>query len=100
MKPQETKTTASAKAFSKSSKEVFNKFKYRLLYKADGILLQKARRKRFDILQTVRYNISGNKRDGDKMKKQKKMPTAFEIAELIIKATVAIAALIKAIKWW
>ncbi len=34
-----------------------------------------------------------------KKKKQKK-PTTFEIAELIIKAVVATAALITAIKWW
>ena len=32
-------------------------------------------------------------------KKQKK-PTSFEITDLIIKALVAIAALINAIKWW
>lgn len=35
-----------------------------------------------------------------KKKKRKQKPTAFEIAELIIKAVVAIAALITAIKWW
>ena len=35
-----------------------------------------------------------------KKKKRKEKPTAFEIAELIIKAIVAIAALITAIKWW
>lgn len=35
----------------------------------------------------------------DKRKANKK-PTAFEITELIIKAVVAIAALITAIKWW
>lgn len=34
------------------------------------------------------------------MKKRKKKPTTFEIAELIIEAIVAIAALITAIKWW
>lgn len=34
------------------------------------------------------------------MKKRKKKPTTFEIAELIIKAIVAIAALITAVKWW
>lgn len=34
-----------------------------------------------------------------KKKKQKK-PTAFMIAELIIEAIVAIAALISAVKWW
>lgn len=32
--------------------------------------------------------------------KKNKKPTAYEIAELIIKAVVAIAALITAIKWW
>lgn len=35
-----------------------------------------------------------------KKKKRKEKPTTFEIAELIIKAVVAIAALISAIKWW
>lgn len=35
-----------------------------------------------------------------KKQKRKEKPTAFEIAELIIKAIVAIAALITAIKWW
>ncbi len=35
-----------------------------------------------------------------KKKKRKEKPTAFEIAELITKAIVAIAALITAIKWW
>lgn len=35
-----------------------------------------------------------------KKKKQKEKPTAFEITELIIKAVVAVAALITAIKWW
>ncbi len=34
------------------------------------------------------------------MKRRKRKPTAFEIAELIIKANVAAAALITAIKWW
>lgn len=34
------------------------------------------------------------------MKKQKEKPTAFEIAELIIEAVVAIAALITVVKWW
>ena len=34
------------------------------------------------------------------MKKANKKPTAFEITELIIKAVVAIAALITAIRWW
>lgn len=34
------------------------------------------------------------------MKKPKKKPTAFEVADLIIKAVVAIAALITAVKWW
>ena len=33
------------------------------------------------------------------MKKRKNKPTTFEIADLIIKAIVAIAALITAIKW-
>lgn len=33
------------------------------------------------------------------MKGQKK-PTAIEIAEIVIKAVVALAALITAIKWW
>lgn len=32
--------------------------------------------------------------------KAKEKPTAYEIAELIIKAVVATAALITAIKWW
>lgn len=32
--------------------------------------------------------------------KPNKKPTAFEIAELIIEAVAAIAALIAAIKWW
>lgn len=35
-----------------------------------------------------------------KNQKRKQKPTAFEITELIIKAIVAIAALITAIKWW
>lgn len=35
-----------------------------------------------------------------KKQKRKEKPTAFEIAELIIKTIVAIAALITAIKWW
>ncbi len=35
-----------------------------------------------------------------KKQKKKKKPTAFEVAELIIEAIVAIAALITAIKWW
>lgn len=34
------------------------------------------------------------------MSKENKKPTAYEIAELIIKAVVAAAALITAIKWW
>lgn len=34
------------------------------------------------------------------VKKQKQKPTAFEIAYLVIKAIVAIATLITAIKWW
>ncbi len=34
------------------------------------------------------------------MKRRKRKPTTFEIAELIIKAIVAAAALITAIKWW
>ena len=34
------------------------------------------------------------------MKKANKKPTAFEIAELVIKAVVAAAALITAIRWW
>lgn len=33
------------------------------------------------------------------MKRQKK-PTALEIAEIVIKAVVALAALITAIRWW
>lgn len=33
-------------------------------------------------------------------RKRNKKPTTFEIVELIIKALVAIAALITAIKWW
>jgi hypothetical protein len=35
-----------------------------------------------------------------KMSKQNKKPTNIDIAELIIKAVVAVAALITAIKWW
>lgn len=35
-----------------------------------------------------------------KAQKKKEKPTTFEIAELIIEAVVAIAALISAIKWW
>lgn len=34
------------------------------------------------------------------MKKPNKKPTAFEVADLIIKAVVAISALITAVKWW
>lgn len=36
------------------------------------------------------------------MRKQKpnKKPTAIEIADIVIKAVVAAAALIQAIKWW
>lgn len=34
------------------------------------------------------------------MKQSNKKPTAIEIAEIIIKAVVALAALITAIKWW
>lgn len=34
------------------------------------------------------------------MSKKNKKPTTIEIVELIIKAVVAIAALITAIKWW
>ena len=34
------------------------------------------------------------------MKKGKKKPTTMEIADLIIKAIVAAAAVISAIKWW
>lgn len=34
------------------------------------------------------------------MKNKSKKPTTFEIAELVIKAVVAVAALITAIKWW
>lgn len=34
------------------------------------------------------------------MKKAKRKPTAIEIADIVIKAVVAIAALIQAIKWW
>ena len=33
-------------------------------------------------------------------KKSNKKPTALEIAEIIIEALVAIAALITAIRWW
>ena len=32
--------------------------------------------------------------------KRKRKPTTFEIAQLIIEAIVAVAALITAIKWW
>lgn len=32
--------------------------------------------------------------------KRKKKPTAYEIAEIVIKAVVAIAALITAVRWW
>lgn len=34
------------------------------------------------------------------MKEPKRKPTAFQIAELIIEAVVAVAALITAIRWW
>lgn len=34
------------------------------------------------------------------MKKANKKPTAFEITELVIKAVVALTALITAIRWW
>lgn len=34
------------------------------------------------------------------MAKKPKKPTTYEIAELILKALTAIAALISAIKWW
>lgn len=34
------------------------------------------------------------------MSDKNKKPTTFEIADLIIKAVVALAALITAIKWW
>lgn len=34
------------------------------------------------------------------MKQSNKKPTAIEITELVIKAVVALAALITAIKWW
>lgn len=57
----------------------------------------KKMQKSIDILIAVCYNIITG---GEDMKKQKEKPTAFEIAELIIKAIVAIAALITAIKWW
>lgn len=33
-------------------------------------------------------------------KRKRKKPTTFEIVELVIKAVVAAAALITAIKWW
>ena len=36
---------------------------------------------------------------GENMKPNKK-PTAFEIAEFVVQAIAAIAALIAAIKWW
>jgi len=55
-------------------------------------------KKGIDILLAVWYNIDS--KGGDKMKKRKNKPTTFEIADLIIKAIVAIAALITAIKWW
>jgi hypothetical protein len=35
-----------------------------------------------------------------KIKAKKKKPTTFDVIELIIKAVVAAAALISAIKWW
>lgn len=35
-----------------------------------------------------------------KKKRRKKKPTAYEIAELIINAIIALAAVITAIKWW
>lgn len=34
------------------------------------------------------------------MKQSNKKPTTIEIAEIIIKAVVALAALITAIRWW
>lgn len=34
------------------------------------------------------------------MKKKQKKPTTYEMAELIIEALIAVAALITAIKWW
>lgn len=34
------------------------------------------------------------------MKKPQKKPTTLEIVDIVIKAVVAIAALITAIKWW
>ena len=45
------------------------------------------------------YGIIKSMKGGENMKPNKK-PTAFEIAELIIEAVAAIAALITAIKWW
>lgn len=35
-----------------------------------------------------------------RMAKKPKKPTPFEVAELILKALTAIAALVSAIKWW
>ena len=53
-------------------------------------------KKDIDILHAVWYNIY--RREGKTMKHKK--ITTIEIAELIIKAVVAAAALITAIKWW
>ncbi len=62
------------------------------------VKMQKILKKGIDILLAVWYNIDS--KGGENMKQQKKKPTAFEVVDLIIKAIVAIAALITAIKWW
>ena len=54
-----------------------------------------------DILLVVCYNTDRKEVSDMKVRvRVKRKPTAFEVAELIIKAVVAAATLITAIRWW
>ena len=58
----------------------------------------------YAIIQTERRYTDKHKKGGGNMKKVvvrlKRKPTALEVAEVIIKAVIALAALITALKWW
>ena len=68
--------------------------------------IQKILQKHIDKLPLLWYNIyvrrgrKSPRKEDNRMAKKRKKPTTYEIAELILKALTAIAALITAIKWW
>ena len=58
---------------------------------------EKIRKKACHTCKSMIYYIQ---KGGEKMKRQKKKPTTIEIAELVVEALGAIAALITAFRWW